>query len=450
MGIRDTYNTTNNQLVATVNEALQELGNARKQAVTLGGVDVDLPQAPESNVQADPLPTAPITARPDPIPSADLPNSSGSAKFPPSPGPVNTDRWGGPSRPTQSSKYLGFFGGTPDTPQEVIDRANAAVDAWVDAYFPALNECFKSEPEDWICDVISGVRPLGNSEEAIYVAWRAAKANEFNQLSSEHRTLYEEFSRRGFSLPPGVMVAQARRSQERFSDAVSTVNREAALKDVDVQVQLLQLAVQVAADLKRGMATVMAQYYNTIASLSDESARINNQRAQIVADAEARFTDSLTTYENINQQYYSAVGQLDLEGKRANLSRYETQSQNASREADFTLRNAELNLQAAQARLTAAIERSKAQGDIARTEASVYSTEVGAWSAKVSADVSVAQFEVERYKAEVAAALGKASSNSGAGTALSGAAQGFGAIGQAAASSQGSLVAQIETAAAGV
>jgi hypothetical protein len=444
------YSETNDNLQDAINEALLQLGNARSQVNSLTSLaqDVSLPTAPgAADVEFPSAPSAPSIAYPADIAFTPVNPTVANPRFPTAPGVASTNTWSGPGRPTAPFQFKQFFTGTPDTPEEVIDRANGAVNAWVDAYFPAVNDCFKDVPEKWICDVVSGVRPLGNSEQAIDIAWIRAKANEHTQLRSDRSTIAAEFSSRGFTMPPGMMVAQMRRAQERFSDSVAGVNREAALADVSVQTELLKLAVSTAADLKRGMASIMAQYFNTVTGVQDRVSETNNERARIVATAEAQFLTSLTAYESINQNYYKSLNDMKLEESRTRIGAYSAEVGAVSEETRAAIQAAQFQLDSSRQRLDAAIAKSQAGNANAQTKADVYRAQTSAYGTAVSTEVAKAQLDVSLYEAEVNALLGKAglSTSSGAGTALSGVAQAFGNIAAAASNASGTLVAQIES-----
>jgi len=444
------YSETNDNLQDAINEALLQLGNARSQVNTLTGLaqNLTLPAVPEAETEDFPsAPSVPEIEYPPPIEFEAKEVSAVGPKFPTAPGVASTNTWSGPGRPTAPFQFKQFFTGTPDTPEEVIDRANGAVNAWVDAYFPAVNDCFKDVPEKWICDVVSGVRPLGNSEQAIDIAWIRAKANEHTQLRSDRSTIAAEFSSRGFTMPPGMMVAQMRRAQERFSDSVAGVNREAALADVSVQAELLKLAVSTAADLKRGTASIMAQYFNTVTGVQDRVSETNNERARIVATAEAQFLTSLTAYESINQNYYKSLNDMKLEESRTRIGAYSAEVGAVSEETRAAIQAAQFQLDSSRQRLDAAIAKSQAGNANAQTKADVYRAQTSAYGTEVNAEVAKAQLDVSLYEAEVNALLGKAglSTSGGAGTALSGVAQAFGAIAAAASNASGTLLAQIES-----
>lgn len=442
-----TYSSTNAALQGNINSALQGIDNMSRKVDQVGQDVGDLSVSPPSiNTPSVNFPSAPPGVT---VPSISAPNvavSGTSMKSPASVSAKSFDSWVGPTAPTKFNGFEQFFGGTPDTPEDVIDRANAAVTAWVDAYFPSMSACFKDVPEQWICDVVSGVRPLGNSEEAIYVAWRAAKANEFALLRSNQRNLEAEFSQRGFSLPPGVLVAATQRGQERMEDAVAQVNREAALKDIDVQVQLLQTAVTVAADLKRGLATLMADYFRAVSSLADQTQQYNVEKARIKADAEARFMEGLLTYHRINQGYYDSLASSKNDHDRVRAAIYDSRVRASEAEARIKTISEELRLRAAEVNTSTAVAAAKNAIDAGRVQSDIFRTSTDAAATSVNAQVSVENLKAQVFSAvaEAEARVASVKASGGAGQAVAGVAKAFGDVAAAAANASGTLVAQIE------
>lgn len=439
------YGQTNNELQKNVNEALLELRNTRS---SIGALEVPF-TAPEK-----PDITSPQTNFPDRPSASNLQNVSFepvsvggvTASVPATPGIDRPGDWGAPDRPSYRNGFEQFFAGDEDTPEDIIDRANEQVSKWVDTYFPALNDCFQNVPEQWICDVISGVQPLGNSELAIEIAWRTAKANQHREIQSAKKTLYAEFASRGFSLPPGAMVGAMQRLHERGFDASSAVNREAALKDIDVRTRLLELAVTTAAQLKQGLMGIMSDYYRVIASLSNDQAQYGIEKARIKAQADSQFNEALLRYSDINQGYYRSLRDNVLQYNSQTVDLYSASLSGVDTKARAEGLSQQLQLDAARTNAENTRTEVQANTDIARTNASVYQTSVQAETARAGATNEVNRVILEEYRTEVEAKLAEAqaAAPSSLGTAYSGVAAAFGQIAASAANASGTLIARIE------
>lgn len=182
-----------------------------------------------------------------------------------------------------------------DSVQDTINMLNAQVDAWLDSYFPNITGCLKTLPDDFLCDVISGARPFGYSGTYFELVWHQARDRAQRTRQSEVATLDAEFSARGFALPPGAYVAAIDAATQRASDTVLEVNRDQAIKDAEVRLELLKFAEEQALKYKLGVMQAMADFYRQWAELPDKDI----ERARIKAQATAALYAALSSYYNV-------------------------------------------------------------------------------------------------------------------------------------------------------
>jgi hypothetical protein len=191
-------------------------------------------------------------------------------------------------------KFSDLFGGT-DNASSNIASLNGEVDQWFATYFPAINSGFKTIPEDYLIGVISGVTPFGMASTVFEAVWQQSRDRAGRTVRSERATLSSAFSSRGFSLPPGALIDQLAQSERRATDAVLDVNREQAIKDADIKLQILQQAVQLATQLKLGIMNSAADMLRAYTSLY----QLDSQSAQIKASAYRAFYDALGSYYQV-------------------------------------------------------------------------------------------------------------------------------------------------------
>ena len=198
-------------------------------------------------------------------------------------------------------KFSDLFDGT-DNANEIIAQLNDKVDAWLAKYFPSINGAFKNVPDDWLIGVITGVKPFGIDSTIFDLVWHRVRDRAARTVRSEQRTLEQNFSARGFSIPPGALVDALAQSEQRGSDAVLDVNREQAVKDAEIKKDLLQMAVQVAAQLKNGILNTSAEFfkaYYNVYGLDNETARIRAQAYQAFYNALASFYNVEVSWEQL-------------------------------------------------------------------------------------------------------------------------------------------------------
>jgi len=176
-----------------------------------------------------------------------------------------------------------------------VDWLNEQADEWMAKYFPAIFECFKTMPEEVLCDIMSGVKPFGVDKTVFEMVWHNARDRAYRTVNSEVDTLAATFSSRGFALPPGAMVDLVAQAERTGRDSILDVNRDQAMKDADIKVDLLKHALSLATQLKVGLLNTMADFYRMWATLPDKDI----ERARVRAQAMSAFYQALSAYYNV-------------------------------------------------------------------------------------------------------------------------------------------------------
>lgn len=183
----------------------------------------------------------------------------------------------------------------PDDTDPTIKYMNQQADEWIAKYFPEINACLKTLPEEWLCGIISGVKPFGQSKDYFELVWHQARDRAYRTRASEQKTIAAQYSARGFSLPPGAMVDQMAQAEDRANDTILDVNRDQALKDADIKLDLLKFAEEQAIRLKLGVMQALADFYRQWISVSDQDIRSAAVRAQ----AQAALYGALSSYYGV-------------------------------------------------------------------------------------------------------------------------------------------------------
>lgn len=195
-------------------------------------------------------------------------------------------------------KFSDLFTGE-DSTNPTIQYLNSQADDWIAKYFPAINGNLKNIPEDWLVGVISGVKPFGMDKSIFEIVWHNARDRAYRTMASEQRTLEANFSARGFSLPPGALVDALTQSSQRGSEAILEVNREQAIKDAEIKLELLKFAVEQATRLKTGILGALADFYRMWLVVPDKDI----ERARIRAQANSALYSALSSYYNVEVSF---------------------------------------------------------------------------------------------------------------------------------------------------
>lgn len=182
---------------------------------------------------------------------------------------------------------------------EWIKRLDDGTEDWVNKYFPAINACFRELPEQFLCDVISGVKPFGLDKTVFDLIWQRARDRQVRVSRGDRSRVYREFGQRGWTIPPGSMVAQLAAVDERASDQLAEVSREQAIKDAEIRLDLLKFAEEQALVHKRGMLAVLLDFVRSWLAVPNDGI----EQSRLKLDAQRALYDALGRYYNVEALY---------------------------------------------------------------------------------------------------------------------------------------------------
>lgn len=184
---------------------------------------------------------------------------------------------------------------SPDNSSTTIKFLDAESEKWLDKFFPEIQACLRTSPEEWLCGIITGQKPFGMSREVFEAVWHEGRDREYRARNSAVRQLHSEFSARGFSLPVGAHVAAITKAEEAASDAIGQVNRQQMTEDARIKLDLLKFAEEQAIRLKLGVLQAMADFYRQWIELPNKDL----EASRIKTQAYATFQDALSSYYRV-------------------------------------------------------------------------------------------------------------------------------------------------------
>lgn len=187
-----------------------------------------------------------------------------------------------------------LFPGVDQTNSELI-RLDAETEKWLGKYFPELTACLRDKPEQWLCKIISGSDPFGDSTAVVDALWHEARDRAYRAASTETRSILATFAERGFSLPPGVAVRLVTEAEQRAGQAIADVNRSETARMAELKLDLLKFAEEQAIRLKLGVMDTLRAFYVSWLSIPDKDI----ERARIRAQAQASLYQALSSYYNV-------------------------------------------------------------------------------------------------------------------------------------------------------
>ena len=199
-----------------------------------------------------------------------------------------------------------------------IGRFNIEAEKWFKKFFPNLSSVLKDEPEKWVLGIMNGSKPLADAQAAVELTWQQGRDRATRQATSEKAQIAADFSLRGFGVPPGAMLAATAAANERASDAVAELNRQEAIKQAELAVELSKFAQTTAVQLKTALYSLCAGFFSTIADLSAKDPSSEKMRAK--AQAYSSYISGLSSFYNVELGFE----QLKLSGlkTKAEIDKY--------------------------------------------------------------------------------------------------------------------------------
>lgn len=234
-----------------------------------------------------------------------------------------------PGTPAVHSKTLVFDAnvGKPPKATDVFDTKgiddttmvwlNDKVDEYIAKYFPELNACLRNLPEEWLCNVISGVKPFGIDSTIFDLVWQRARDRANAEGLSARRTLEATSSAHGFCLPTGALLSASIQMEKKRVDLVNDTNREVMLQDATIKKEILLFAEEQALRYKLGIMQAMADMFKAWMIVPNSDL----ERARIRGEALNTYYNALGAYWNVE----IAIEELKL---KAETLRVNTELQN--------------------------------------------------------------------------------------------------------------------------
>jgi len=167
----------------------------------------------------------------------------------------------------------------------------AEMTSFLDTYFPKFDECLTTSVDGWICDTITngGTGLNADVENAI---WERSRERELLEAQRQKDTVVRTFASRGFDLPAETLSAQLAMVDQDAANKASTHSRDVAIKQAEIEIENVRLAVQVGVQLRLGIVNALVAYLNVFMRPWELAIR----KAAALVDAKARLWQTSATY----------------------------------------------------------------------------------------------------------------------------------------------------------
>lgn len=182
---------------------------------------------------------------------------------------------------------------------------------YVDTYFPVLESAILTAENQWLLDVVQ-TGYLGIPVAVETSIWDRARAKDTQEALRMEDEALNQFSARGFALPPGVLANRLQLVQQEAANKSSTIARDLAIKQTELSIEMTKFAIGEMIKLRLGIATALAEFMRAWMSLPLAAADIAKTKAELnktLWDSSANYIHALVAKAN-----------LKLEADKTNLA----------------------------------------------------------------------------------------------------------------------------------
>lgn len=173
---------------------------------------------------------------------------------------------------------------------DMMDNLRDEFTRFFAAYFP--DECdYMAKVQTWLCDVIDGGYdgiPI-NVETQIYQRDRDRIEAEYAKGVDEANNMWAS---RGFPLPPGMLMGQTTALRQAADKQLAESSRNVAIKQIDLQIDMIKFAVGTAADLRTKAIDAAARYIGALTTGLD----VYSKAVVVQQDAQAKLISAASDF----------------------------------------------------------------------------------------------------------------------------------------------------------
>lgn len=222
--------------------------------------------------------------------------------------------------------------------------------------------------------------------------WDRARAREIQVVAANEAEVTRTNENLGFALPTGALAAQLRKAQQDGIDKISTLSRDIAIKQAELEQDNLKIVVEQGIQLEGRLI----DYSYNMERLAFETAKTVAENAVAVHNAGVEKYRALLAYYAEFRATYQAL----IEAERLKLDEYRAKLQAEQTKADVNRTLVEQYKASIEAQLAfirifeAQLQAVKAQVDINQAKVASFGEEIKAYVAGVNGETA----KIEAYK----------------------------------------------------
>lgn len=244
--------------------------------------------------------------------------------------------------------------------------------------------------------LLGGTGLPANIEQAI---WDRSRAREDVIARKATQEAYEEFSSRGFSIPPGALSGRISEVQQKNHESVSALSRDIVIKQAELEIDNLKFSVSAGIQLESQMMAYAGQY----AARALDAAKIT---AQVAVDI---FNTQVALYNARLQGYQTEASVFKdlIQAESIKLDQYRAEIDAQKLIGDINLQATQIYKTRSEA-LMAAVDLYKAQMEGVKTKVDVDRARLEGFRATVDAYRTEVEAKSSEYQAWAQSIQGEA------------------------------------------
>jgi hypothetical protein len=200
---------------------------------------------------------------------------------------------------------------------------------WMNTYFPKIDPCIQPSEDSWLCSVVNdgyiGI-PFA-VEDQLWERGRAKQLLEANRMESE---ALDTWAAKGFSLPPGVLLARQLEVQAAAQDKASEYARDVAIKQVEISIEVTKFAIGEMTKLRLGIAQALADYikaWMTLPIAAADIAKAKSEMQRYLWDSVSDYIRALVAKAQLEIETTSKNAELNFKAQEVDVNSFNARNQ---------------------------------------------------------------------------------------------------------------------------
>ena len=162
---------------------------------------------------------------------------------------------------------------------ELESWVRGLMEDWMNTYFPTLDPCIQPSEDAWLCSVVNDGY-IGIPAHIETQIWDRARGRELMDAVQLEAEAVSAFAAMGYSMPQGALMARQMQVRLEAYDKAATINRELAIKNTEISVDMTKFAIGEMTKLRLGIAQALADFIRAWLALPGAAADIAKSKSE--------------------------------------------------------------------------------------------------------------------------------------------------------------------------